>query len=183
MELFDNAECVDVFGPMRCIRSVREYGSRYMKANGVDDDHGKNAAEDPLLPHNEMEPRVQNYGLTGDHAIPTDGDDTDCNIVVEDRVGGNKLEELEEEAEGMQHTAITGYKKGPEVEASMSFEGEEDLDIEFGDIVPCDCSEGSYGHINALVQRDCSRRFPFRDSHFGDSEDGVFGQIDYRRKW
>lgn len=54
----------------------------------------------------------------------------------------------------------------------MSFEGEEDLDIEFGDVIPCDCSEGSYGHINALVELDWSPRFSFRNRHFGDCESG-----------
>ena len=57
----------------------------------------------------------------------------------------------------------------------MSFEGEEDLNVEFGDIVPCDCSEGSYGHINALVDGDCCSRFAFGNSfqrmcHLEDSE-------------
>lgn len=57
----------------------------------------------------------------------------------------------------------------------MSFEGEEDLDIEFGDIVPCDCSESSYGHENTLVELDFtasdSVRGIFGDDHFGESED------------
>ena len=56
----------------------------------------------------------------------------------------------------------------------MSLESKEDLYIEFGDIVPCDCSEGSYGHINALVERDCSPRHSFGDSfragHLGDAD-------------
>lgn len=60
----------------------------------------------------------------------------------------------------------------------MSFESEEDLDIEFGDIVPCDCSEGSYGHINTLVERDWAPGFSFRGGHFGDSERRVFGAND-----
>ena len=63
----------------------------------------------------------------------------------------------------MQHAAITRYQKRPEVETSVSFEGEEDLNIEFGDIVPCDSSEGSYGHIYALIDGDFSPRFAFRD--------------------
>ena len=48
----------------------------------------------------------------------------------------------------------------------MSFEGEEDLDVQLGDIVPCDCSEGSYGHINALVERDWPPRFSLGNAHF-----------------
>ena len=146
-----------------------------MKADGVDDDHCKNCTEDLLFPHNEMKPRVQNYGLTSDHAIPPNGDDSNSNIVVERLVAGNQLKELEEKSESMQHTAVTRYQKGPEVEASMSLEGEEDLDIEFGDVVPCDCSEGSYGHIDALVDRDGSPRFSFRDSHSVASERRLFG--------
>lgn len=61
----------------------------------------------------------------------------------------------------------------------MSFEGQEYLDIEFGDIVPCDCSEGSYGHINALVVRNCCSRLSFGDSlgHFGGFELGGSGQM------
>lgn len=63
----------------------------------------------------------------------------------------------------------------------MSFEGEEDLDIEFGDIVPCDCSEGSYGHVYALVDWDCSPglsyRDSFRDGHFKGSEGGGLGEM------
>ena len=46
----------------------------------------------------------------------------------------------------------------------MSLEGEKDLDVQFGDIIPCDCSEGSYGHIYALVDRDCSTGFSLRNS-------------------
>ena len=80
----------------------------------------------------------------------------------------------------MQHAAITGYQKGPEVETSVSFEGEEDLNIEFGDVIPCDSSEGSYGHINALVDRNRSSGFSFWDGfrrcHFGESEGGEFEQ-------
>lgn len=64
----------------------------------------------------------------------------------------------------------------------MSFEGEEDLDIEFGDIVPSDCSEGSYGHINALVGRDWSPRFPFGNGHCGDAKRWVLGASDCGRK-
>ena len=54
----------------------------------------------------------------------------------------------------------------------MSFEGEENLDIEFGDIVPSDCSEGSYGHISALVDRDRSSGFAFEGGHVGGSARG-----------
>ena len=125
-----------------------------------------------------MEPRIQNYGLTGDHAIPANGDDGNCNIVVERLIAGNKPEELKEESEGMKYAAITRYQKRPEVEASMSFEGEEDLDIEFGDVIPSDSSEGSYGHINALVERDWPPRFSFRDAHSADSERRVLGAND-----
>lgn len=62
----------------------------------------------------------------------------------------------------------------------MSFEGKEDLDIKFGDIVPCDCSESSYGHINAFVERYCSPRYSFGNSlgnaHFGGTESRKYGQ-------
>ena len=58
----------------------------------------------------------------------------------------------------------------------MSFEGEEDLDVELGDIVPCDCSEGSYGHINALVERDWPPRFSLGNAHFGDCKRRVIGK-------
>ncbi len=78
-----------------------------MKANGVDDDHCKDSTEDLLLPYNQMEPRVQNYGLTSHHAIPANRDYSHCNIVVEGLLFGNKLEEFEEEPESMQHAAIT----------------------------------------------------------------------------
>ncbi len=166
MKLLDNVECRDVFGGIHRIRSVREYGSRDMKANGVNDDHCENCTEDPLFPHNEMKPRVQNDGLASDHAIPADGDDSDCNIVIKRLIGGNQPKELKEESERMQHTAITGYEKRPEIETSMPFKSEEDLDIELGDIVPCDSSEGSYGHIDALVERNWAPRFSFRDGHF-----------------
>ena len=144
-----------------------------MKANGVDDDHSKDCTENLLFPHHEMEPRVQNYGLTCDHTIPANSDDGHSNIVVQGLIAGNQLEKFEEESESMQHTAITRYQKGPEVEAPMSFEGEEDLDVEFSDIIPCDCGEGSYGHINALVEWDWAPGFScncFRYGHGGYSE-------------
>ena len=82
-----------------------------MKANGVDDDHCKDSSEDLLFPDNEMEPRVQNYGLTSDHAIPANGDDSNRDIVIENLSGGDKPEELEEEAQSMEHTAITRDQK------------------------------------------------------------------------
>ena len=72
-----------------------------MKTNGVDNDHCKDCAEDLLLPHNKMEPRIEDYGLTGDHAIPANGDDSHCNIVVEGLITRNKAEEFEEESESM----------------------------------------------------------------------------------
>ena len=56
----------------------------------------------------------------------------------------------------------------------MSFEGQKDLDVEFGDIVPSDGSESSYGHVYALVVGDCSPRFTFRRGHCGDAEGRVF---------
>ena len=82
-----------------------------MKANGIDDDHCKNSTKNLLLPHNEMKPRVQNYGLTSDHAIPANSDDSHRDIVVEGLLGRNQLEEFEEESESMQHTAIARYQK------------------------------------------------------------------------
>lgn len=174
-----------VSGILRRVHSVGEYSGRYVKADGVDDDHGKNATEYPLFPHDQMEPRVENYGLTSDHAVPANGYDSHANIVIEGLLARNQLEEFEEESERMQHAAITRYQQRPEVETSMSFEGEEDLDIEFGDIVPCDCSEGRYGHIYALVDRNCSPRFSFRDSggHFRGSEDGRFGKLVVEGGW
>lgn len=147
-----------------------------MKTNGIDNDHCKNCAEDPLLSHNKMKPRIQDHGLTGDHAIPANGDNSDCNVVVNGLIARNQAKEFEEESEGMQHTAITGYQKRPEVQASMSFKGEEDLDIELGDVVPCDGSEGSYGHINALVERNWPPRFSFRYAHPEDLKRRVIGK-------
>ena len=145
-----------------------------MKANGVDNNHRKDSTEDFLFSHDQVEPRVQDYSLTGDHAVPANGDDGYRNVVVEGLLAGNQLEELEEESEGVQYTAITRNQQRPEIEASMSFEGKEDLDIEFGDIVPCDCSESSYGHINAFVEPYCSPRYSFGnslgDTHFGGTE-------------
>lgn len=78
-----------------------------MKANSVEDDHCKNAAEDLLFPHHKMQPRVQDYGLTSDHAIPANGNDGNCDISVEGHIAGDEMEELEEEAESMQYTTIT----------------------------------------------------------------------------
>ena len=82
-----------------------------MKANGVDNNHCKDSTEYLLFPHDQMEPRVQDYSLTGDHAVPADGDDGYCDVVVEGLLAGNKLEELEEESEGVQYTAITRNQK------------------------------------------------------------------------
>ena len=83
-----------------------------METNGVDDDHCKNCTENLLFPHNQMEPRVEDDGLASDHAIPAKGDDRDCDIVVQRLiVACNKLEEFEEESEGMEHTTVTRYQK------------------------------------------------------------------------
>ena len=101
LEFLDHVERVYVFGILRRIRSVREYGGRDMKANGVDDDHGEDSTEYLLFPHHEMEPRVQDYGLTSDHAIPANGDDGHGNIVIDGLLVRHQLEELEEETEGV----------------------------------------------------------------------------------
>lgn len=111
MELLDNVERVYVSAILRRVNSVGEYGGGYMKADGVDDDHGENPTEYLLFPHNQMEPRVQNYGLTSDHAIPANGYDSHANIVIEGLLARDQLEEFEEESESMQHAAITGYQK------------------------------------------------------------------------
>ena len=63
----------------------------------------------------------------------------------------------------------------------MSFKGEENLDIEFGDIIPCDSSEGSYGHVNALVNRDWSSRFSFGCGHSEDWKRQVSGASDSKQ--
>ena len=83
-----------------------------MEANGVDDDHSKNCTENLLFPHNKMESGVEDDGLASDHAIPAEGDDSNCDIVVEGLiVARNKLEEFEKESESMKHTTVTRYQK------------------------------------------------------------------------
>lgn len=124
------------------VGGVGENGGGDMEANCVHDDHGQDAPKDFLVAHDEMKPRVENQGLAGDHAIPTDGDDGhgQINVSVEDH-------ELEEEAEGVQHTAITGNQQRPKVQSSMSFEGEKDLHVQFDDVPPGDCGKGDIEHL------------------------------------
>ena len=47
----------------------------------------------------------------------------------------------------------------------MTLEGKEDLNIEFSDIVPRDSSEGSYGHVVSLIERECLPSGPLRYTH------------------
>ena len=51
----------------------------------------------------------------------------------------------------------------------MTLEGEEDLDVKLGNVVPCDSGEGRYGHIICLVIWDGRPSGSFGCAHFGGS--------------
>lgn len=131
------------------IGSVGKDSRGYVETDRVDDDHSEDATQYPLLPHDKMQPRIENHRLPSDHGIPSNRDYSDREVV-----SMSESKELQQEPKRVQHTAIARYQERPEVQAAMSFEGEEDLDVELCDIVPRDCSEGSYCHKCPLVPRD-----------------------------
>lgn len=85
------------------------------------------------------------------HAIPANRDYRHRDIDV---VWSREREELQQEAKRVQHASVARYEQRPEVQAPMPFEGEEDLDVQFHDIVPRDCCERRYGHEGGLLERD-----------------------------
>lgn len=92
--------------------------------------------------------------MTCHHGVPADGYDCYGDVYIR---GGD--EEFEQEAEGMQHATVAGDQKRPEIKAAMSLEGEKDLDVQFGNIVPSnggkggDCHERRKGVLNLLARR------------------------------
>ena len=93
-----------------------------------------------------MQARIQDHGLPRHHGIPSDSDDGDREVVV---IG--ELEELEQESERVQHTAIAGDDERPKVQAPVSLERHEDLNVQLEDIIPRHRCEGSDGHVNGLI--------------------------------
>lgn len=144
---FDRIERTNVSFGIDGVGGIREHGGGDMEADCVHGDHGQDATEHFLFAHDEVEPRVKHDGLSGDHAIPTDGDDGDgqVDVTLEDQ-------KFEEEAEGMQHTAIAGDQERPKVQASMPFEGEKDLNVQFDDIPPGDGGKCHNGHLLCRVE-------------------------------
>ena len=120
-----------------------------MEADGVHDDHDQDAAEDTVFAHHQVEARVQHDGLAGHHGVPSDRDDGHGEEVV---VG--ELEELEQETEGVEDAAIAGDNQRPEVEASMSLEGHEHLDVQLDDVEPRHRGEGGDGHVGGDIEGD-----------------------------
>ena len=107
--------------------------------------------------------------MAGHHGIPANGNDRDREVIV-----GRQLEELKQKSQGMQDTAVAGYDQGPEVQASMSFEGHEDLDVQLEDVEPGDGGEGGNGHVGGYVEGDqvtvlavSGRRRPVDGGHVG----------------
>ena len=70
--------------------------------------------------HNEVQPRVEDYGMSCNHGPPTDR--YDCDAEVDIRAC---WEEFEEESQCLQRCALGCDKERPEVEAIVSFEGYE----------------------------------------------------------
>ncbi len=126
------------------VGAVGQDGGGDVEADGVDDDHGQHEPEGPLLTHHQVQAWVQHDGLSGHHGIPADGDDGDREIRI--RRDG---EEFEHEAQSVQDASVRGDQQGPEVKASMAFEGQEDLDVELEDVVPGDGGERGNGHVDA----------------------------------
>lgn len=119
LQTFHRVERADESFVVGRIGGVGENGGGDMEAECVDNDHGEDASEDFLFAHDEVKPRVEHDGLAGDHAIPTDRDDSHRQV---DILGIREYQKFEEEAEGMQHAAITRDDEGPKIKTSMSFE-------------------------------------------------------------
>lgn len=150
LHLVENRKVFMVIGR---VGSVGEHGGRNVEEDGIDDDHSQDTAKDFLFSNHQMQPRIQHHRLPCHHAIPADRDYRYRHIDVR-----YEPEEFQEEPKRMQHASVTGYEQRPEVQPSMAFESEEDLDVQFHHVIPCDCREGRYGHECGLLEWDQLRR-------------------------
>ena len=149
-----DVEAVDESGRqgvvLRSIRTKGEDRRGNVEEESVQTDHGQDATQNPRIADDQMQSRVEHDGLSRHHGIPANGDEADGQVNV------GQVEELENEAEGVDDDAPRRNQKGPEVEASMSFEGQEDLQIQLNHIEPGDGGEGGDGHVGGRARIDAT---------------------------
>lgn len=104
-----------------CVGTVGQDGSRNMEEDNVGDDKTKNEAQEGGALENEMQARVQNKGLAGDHRPPANGDQGSGQPELT-----GETEEFHEEPDGVRQNADGGDQHTPEIEAAITFEGDED---------------------------------------------------------
>lgn len=77
------------------VGAVGQNGGGEVEDDGVNHDHGEDGAENAPGGHNQVQTRVQDDGLAGDHAPPADGEESHG----QPDLGINEFEKLEEEAD------------------------------------------------------------------------------------
>lgn len=59
------------------VGAVGQHGGGNVEDDGIDEDHGEDAAQDAWVAHDQVQARIEDDGLAGDHAPPADGDEGD----------------------------------------------------------------------------------------------------------
>lgn len=125
---------------MREVGNVGEHRGRDVQEEDVHNNHALDEAQDAGVLEHQVQTRVEDERLAGDHRPPADGEEGDG-----EPGGGGQAEEFDQVSDGVRNNADTGDEHAPEIRATVTFEGEEDEDDQFEHIVPSDTDESRDG--------------------------------------
>lgn len=113
-----------------------------MEEEEVDDNHSQNPSYS-LSIDEQMESRVEDYGLPSNHSVPSNDHEGGTDVVV-----AAKIEELQQEPSCMHRYAPRSNKKAPKVKSCTSPKGGEDPKLDLKDIENCNGEETCDNHRN-----------------------------------
>lgn len=113
-----------------------------MEEEEVDDNHSQNPSYS-LSIDEQMESRVEDYGLPSNHSVPSNDHEGGTDVVV-----AAKIEELQQEPSCMHRYAPRSNKKAPKVKSCTSPKGGEDPKLDLKDIGNCNGEETCDNHRN-----------------------------------
>jgi hypothetical protein len=111
-----------------------------MEEEEIDDNHSQNPPYS-LSIDEQMESRVEDYGLPSNHSVPSNDHEGGTNVVV-----AAKIEELQQEPSCMHRYAPRSDKEAPKVKSFPSPKGGEDPKLYLKNIENCNGEEASNNH-------------------------------------
>ncbi|KAI4139648.1 MAG: hypothetical protein L6R39_006183, partial [Caloplaca ligustica] len=110
---------------IRAVRAERQHRGRDLEGAEIEYDDDEHRSQDARVADHEVEARVQDEALAGDHAPPAEGGEGGVDVP-----GAGADEPFEDDAEGVGDDAPGGDEERPEVDCVAAFEGGEDFEID-----------------------------------------------------